>query len=122
METDTRTQTNASNIDMLDNKPVRIESSGDIYFHRNGIGGQPFWTVKFTYGELNMVATMGVEEDSVILSSCRVLCLESIVDSLWRGDKFAPILLRQMSAIFNIEGLSSSRSFVVRSVRNVRSD
>tara|TARA_R100000231_G_scaffold109453_1_gene80992 strand:+ start:213 stop:569 length:357 start_codon:yes stop_codon:yes gene_type:complete len=118
METNTRTQTKASNIDILDNKPVKIANGSDIYYHRNGISGQPFWTVKFTYGELNMVATIGVEEDSVILSSCRVLCLESIVDSLWRGDKFAPILVRQMSAIFDREGFNPLQ----RTVRNVRSD
>ena len=111
-------QTQAS-IDMLDNRPVKIQSGEDIYFHRNGIGGQPFWTVKFTYGELDMVATIGVEEDNVILSSCRVLCIQrATVESMWRGDKFAPILIRQMSAIFDTEGFNPLQ----RSVRNVRSD
>ena len=119
------TEQTQDNIDMLDNKPVKIANGSDIYFHRNGIGGQPFWTVKFTYGQLNMVATIGVEEDSVILSSCRVLCLgrgnarpEEVVESLWRGDKFAPILVRQMSAIFDTEGFNPLQ----RTVRNVRSD
>lgn len=99
---------------LLGGKEINIASGKDIYFHRNGICGQPFWTIQFTYGHLNMIGTIGVEENDIVASSCRVLWMGTrtenaphsidptadVVQSTWRGDQFAPFLAKQMNEIF----------------------
>jgi len=92
----------------LGGKQVNIASGKDVNYHRNGICGQPFWTIKFTYGDLNMIGTVGIEGDDLIASSCRVLCTgvvedgvwNALVQSTWRGDQFAPFLAKQLNEIF----------------------
>jgi len=94
----------------LGGKVIKVESGNDVYMHRNGICGQPFWTIKFTFGELNMIGTIGIEGEDLIASTCRVLCMEgrlsdgNIVQSCWRGDQFAPFLAKQLNEIFAGEG------------------
>jgi len=105
---------------ILGGKVIKVESGNDVYMHRNGICGQPFWTIKFTYGNLNMIGTIGIEGDDLIASSCRVLWTGTtttdnygpvdvnVVQSCWRGDQFAPFLAKQLNEIFAGEAEASS--------------
>ena len=62
-----------------------------------------------------MIATIGIEGDDLIASSCRVLWTgtstsdvwiksANVVESCWRGDQFAPFLAKQLNEIFAGEG------------------
>lgn len=109
---------------MLGGSRVKIASDSDVHYHRNGIGGQPFWTIKFTWGVLPMIATMGVEGDDLILSSCRVLWLtgdgtptQNMVNKCFRGDQYAPYLAKQLNEIY--AGTDDCNGFAVAEMNAV---
>lgn len=62
----------------------------DVTHHRNGIGGRPFWSVRFSFDNEgrfhpNMVAI--IPSDEAARGECFVLDLNDPTSN-WRGDHF----------------------------------
>lgn len=82
--------------------------------HRNGIGGEPFYVVTFTYEEAKMVGVVFPEHDAegemdtkATVRACRVAVLDvsllaqgeiAFGHNSWRGDEFAPFLVGAIEA------------------------
>lgn len=68
----------------------------DVTSHRNGIGGQPFWSVRFSFEEgsffyPNMVAIVPDNDKATDLVECYVLDLNNPMLN-FRGDHFVDLV------------------------------
>jgi hypothetical protein len=72
----------------------------DVAHHRNGVGGNPFYVIRFTDKRQEMVGILFEEPRSVAVFDSRLLA-EGIIafgDNSWRGDEYEPFLRRCAAA------------------------
>ena len=72
----------------------------EIAHHRNGVGGDDFYAVRFRDGKNNMLATVFAS-----IGQCAVICLDLIPQvgvtfgfNSWRGDTFEDTLRAAIAA------------------------